>query len=162
MRVGKLAESLSEEEKIIDAVRPLEDVKVNLTTGVLGFRHTKQGEYEAGFQTAARMFALMEEKEYFKKNLAGPGGGGGGGAGFGNGNSRYNNNNRSPFYQQNNFNNQNLGLEIVMSQFGKGREAFLNALNGAEGNKIRRHVTRVTDNTKIKFGGVRPPRARRV
>lgn len=151
MRVGKLAEGLSEEQKIIDAVRPLEDVKINLTTGVLGFRHTKQGEYEAGFQTAARMFALIEERDYFKTR-----GGPGGNQYSSFGSRARQHQQQSPFYQP------ALGLEIVMSNFGKGREAFLNALNGAEGNKIRRHVTRVTDNTKIKFGGVRPPRARRV
>lgn len=141
VRVGKLAEGLSEEQKIIDSVRPLEDVNINLTTGILGFRNTKQGEYEAGFQTAARMFALIEEQGYFKSNTGG---------------NNYGRPSRAPFFQS------GVGLEIIMSNFGKGREAFLNALNGAEGNKIRRHVNRVTDNTKIKFGGVRPPRARRV
>lgn len=144
VRVGKLAEGLSEEQKIIDSVRPLEDVKINLTTGIMGFRNTKQGEYEAGFQTTARMFALIEERGYFKSGNVG-------------GNNTFGRNLRPPMFQS-----AGLGLEIVMSQFGKGREAFLNALNGAEGNKIRRHVNRVTDNTKIKFGGVRPPRARRV
>lgn len=56
----------------------------------------------------------------------------------------------------------NLPIEIIMSNFGKGREAFINALNGSEGNTIRPSISRVTDGTKIKIGGVREPRARRV
>ncbi|VVT47229.1 uncharacterized protein SAPINGB_P001607 [Magnusiomyces paraingens] len=121
VRVGKRYVKLTKEERYMDLVRPLEDVRINLTAGILGFRHTKQGEYEAGFQTAARMFALMSEREFLDHPL-----------------------------------------EIILSNFGKGREAFLNALNGAEGNLVRPLVTRVTDGTKIRIGGVRPPRARRV
>lgn len=135
-RAGKLAAKLSEEQKVIDILRPLEEVKLNLTTGNLGFRNTKQGEYEAGFQTAARMFALIQEKGFFEGELKQP--------------KRMAS--RDPVF----------GLELCLSNFGKGREAFLNALNGAEGNSIRKHVIRVTDTTKIRFGGVRPPRARRV
>ena len=142
VRVGKSAEKLSNEQKMIDLVRPLEDVKVNLTTGVLGFRNTKQGEYEAGFQTAARMFALIEERGYLKQ----------GGRNYLSGSSNRSHNNSG----------SRLGLELILSNFGKGREAFLNALNGVEGNSIRPFINRVTDNTKIKIGGVRPPRARRV
>lgn len=142
VRVGKSAEKLSDEQKMIDLVRPLEDVKVNLTTGVLGFRNTKQGEYEAGFQTAARMFALIEERGYLKQ----------GGRTYLSGSSNRSHNNSG----------SRLGLELILSNFGKGREAFLNALNGVEGNSIRPFINRVTDNTKIKIGGVRPPRARRV
>lgn len=144
VRVGKNAEKLSDEQKMIDLVRPLEDVKINLTAGVLGFRNTKQGEYEAGFQTAARMFALIEERGYLKQ--------GGSRSYLHSGNSNRSHNNSG----------SRLGLELIFSNFGKGREAFLNALNGVEGNNIRPFVNRVTDNTKIKIGGVRPPRARRV
>ncbi|CCH44440.1 37S ribosomal protein S18, mitochondrial [Wickerhamomyces ciferrii] len=53
-------------------------------------------------------------------------------------------------------------LEIVVKEFGKGREAFLDALKGKEGNRIRHKVVRVRDATKLKFGGVRAPRRRRL
>lgn len=120
-RVGKLAEKLSPSDQYLDKVRPCEDVVINLTAGLVGFRNTKQGEYEAGFQTAKRMFELMNERKLL-----------------------------------------DLPIEVIMSNFGKGREAFVNALNGSEGNAIRPNIARVSDGTKIKIGGVREPRARRV
>lgn len=137
VRVGKLAEGLTKEMEIIDTIRPQEDVKISLSAGILGFRHTKQGEYEAGFQTTARMFALINERGYFK-------------------------NAQKSYNRSRSFGQQGVGLEIMLCEFGKGRDAFINVLNGSEGNNIRRHVTRVTDNTRIKIGGSRPPRARRV
>ncbi|CAN6620242.1 small ribosomal subunit protein uS11m [Trichomonascus vanleenenianus] len=120
-RVGKLAEGLSDQELMIDRVRPLQDVKISLSTGHLGYRNTKQGQYEAAFQTSARMFQLMEEKGYLDKDV-----------------------------------------ELVFRQFSEGREAFMNALMGKEGNKIRPLIKRVTDASKIKFGGDRAPGKRRV
>ncbi|ODQ79923.1 hypothetical protein BABINDRAFT_161589 [Babjeviella inositovora NRRL Y-12698] len=53
-------------------------------------------------------------------------------------------------------------LELVLSEFGKGRQAFIAALEGKEGNKIRDNIIRVSDHTKIKFGGNRSPRRRRL
>ena len=46
-------------------------------------------------------------------------------------------------------------IELVLKNFGKGREAFLAALLGKEGNDIRPHIVRVSDNTILKFGGTR-------
>lgn len=53
-------------------------------------------------------------------------------------------------------------IEVIMSDFGKGREAFLSALNGKEGSFVRPHVVRLTDATKLKFGGVRSKKLRRL
>lgn len=53
-------------------------------------------------------------------------------------------------------------IEVVMRDFGKGRDAFVSALNGKEGNAIRRNISRVADATELKFGGVRAPRPRRL
>lgn len=53
-------------------------------------------------------------------------------------------------------------IEVIMSDFGKGREAFLTALNGKEGAFVRPHVVRLTDATKLKFGGVRSKKLRRL
>lgn len=53
-------------------------------------------------------------------------------------------------------------LEVVMKGFGSGREAFTKALLGSEGKNIRRYVVRVTDATKLKFGGTRSRRVRRL
>lgn len=53
-------------------------------------------------------------------------------------------------------------VEIVLKDFGKGREAFSSALQGKEGAFIRPHVVRVTDKTKLKFGGARSKKLRRL
>lgn len=59
-------------------------------------------------------------------------------------------------------NMMNKDIEIVMDDFGKGRSAFMAALNGKEGNNIRKRVTRISDKTALKFGGVRSPKMRRL
>ncbi|CCF56277.1 hypothetical protein KAFR_0A08430 [Kazachstania africana CBS 2517] len=56
----------------------------------------------------------------------------------------------------------NKDIEIVMRDFGKGRAAFIAALNGKEGNNIRKYVKKISDATPLKFGGVRSPRIRRL
>ena len=53
-------------------------------------------------------------------------------------------------------------IEIVMKDFGKGREAFISALNGKEGNVVRNKISRIWDKTPLKFGGVRSPKIRRL
>ncbi|EEP78610.1 conserved hypothetical protein [Uncinocarpus reesii 1704] len=53
-------------------------------------------------------------------------------------------------------------LEVVMRGFGPGREAFTKVLLGPEGKKIRDKVVRVTDATRLKFGGTRSPTVRRL
>jgi small subunit ribosomal protein S11 len=121
IRVGKLAEKLSEQERIIDQVRPRQEPVCSISAGQLGFRGSKKSGYEASFQTSSRMFQYMEEKGLLNRKI-----------------------------------------EIVFRNFGEGREAFLNVLNGKEGTKIRPLVNRVTDGSKIRFGGDRPPGKRRV
>lgn len=53
-------------------------------------------------------------------------------------------------------------LEIVFRDFGPGREAFTKVLLGNEGRNIRGLVSRVTDATRIKFGGTRSRKVRRL
>jgi len=53
-------------------------------------------------------------------------------------------------------------LEVIYRGFGKGREAFTKVLLGQEGTKIRDRVVRVTDATRLKFGGTRSPKPRRL
>lgn len=53
-------------------------------------------------------------------------------------------------------------LELDFRNFGKGRQAFIDALLGKEGINIRQLVTKVSDSTKLKFGGVRSPAPRRI
>ncbi|KAI9716476.1 MAG: hypothetical protein M1812_005371 [Candelaria pacifica] len=53
-------------------------------------------------------------------------------------------------------------LEIILRGFGPGREAVTKALLGTEGRNLRRSVVRVTDATRLKFGGTRSPKPRRL
>ncbi|KAF2735223.1 translational machinery component [Polyplosphaeria fusca] len=53
-------------------------------------------------------------------------------------------------------------LEVVYRGFGQGREAVTKALLGNEGKKVRPLVVKLTDGTRLKFGGVRSPRPRRL
>lgn len=52
-------------------------------------------------------------------------------------------------------------LEIVTRNFGESREAFFKALFGKEGTRIRPLIKRLTDGTRLKFGGDRAPNKQR-
>lgn len=53
-------------------------------------------------------------------------------------------------------------LEVVLRGFGVGRDAVTKALLGTEGRNLRGSVVRVTDATRLKFGGTRSPKPRRL
>jgi small subunit ribosomal protein S11 len=53
-------------------------------------------------------------------------------------------------------------LEVIFRGFGKGRDAFTKVLLGNEGRNIRGLVSRVTDSTRVKFGGTRSRKVRRL
>ncbi len=53
-------------------------------------------------------------------------------------------------------------LEVVLRGFGQGREAVVKVLMGNEGKMLRTKITRVADSTRLKFGGTRSPRIRRL
>lgn len=53
-------------------------------------------------------------------------------------------------------------VEVVLRGFGKGREAFVKVLLGAEGRRVRGCVARVSDGTRVKFGGTRGKKPRRL
>lgn len=53
-------------------------------------------------------------------------------------------------------------VELILKNFGKGREAFLNALQGKEGSLVKDHIVRISDATKLKFGGTRAKKLRRL
>ena len=55
-----------------------------------------------------------------------------------------------------------LRLELVLRGFGAGRDAVTKALMGSEGRNLRPKVVRVTDATRLKFGGTRGKRPRRL
>ncbi|GJN88436.1 hypothetical protein Rhopal_001402-T1 [Rhodotorula paludigena] len=51
-------------------------------------------------------------------------------------------------------------LEVVWKGFGQGRDAVFRTLMGAEGDRVRGLVKRVTDATPLKIGGTRPKKRR--
>ncbi|KAL4913589.1 hypothetical protein BDW62DRAFT_192301 [Aspergillus aurantiobrunneus] len=53
-------------------------------------------------------------------------------------------------------------IEVVFRGFHLGRQAFIKALLGNEGRNIRGLVCAVSDTTRIKFGGARSQRVRRL
>ncbi|KAK4220225.1 hypothetical protein QBC37DRAFT_408164 [Rhypophila decipiens] len=53
-------------------------------------------------------------------------------------------------------------LEVVLRGFGPGREAATKVLMGTEGKLLKPLIVRVTDSTRVKFGGTRSQRKRRL
>lgn len=53
-------------------------------------------------------------------------------------------------------------LEIVLRDNGPGREAVTKILLGSEGRALRSRVVRVMDGTRLKFGGTRSKKPRRL
>ncbi|KAK0657472.1 hypothetical protein B0T16DRAFT_401776 [Cercophora newfieldiana] len=53
-------------------------------------------------------------------------------------------------------------LEVCFRGFGQGREAAVKVLLGSEGKALKDKIIRVTDATRIKFGGTRGRNPRRI
>lgn len=53
-------------------------------------------------------------------------------------------------------------LEVVLRGFGPGREAVTKVLLGNEGKMLRSSIVRVADSTRLKFGGTRSKKPRRL
>ncbi|KAF5018705.1 hypothetical protein F66182_9319 [Fusarium sp. NRRL 66182] len=53
-------------------------------------------------------------------------------------------------------------LEVVLRGFGQGREAALKVLMSPEGRVLREKIVRVADSTRVKFGGTRSEKPRRL
>ena len=53
-------------------------------------------------------------------------------------------------------------MELILRGFGHGREAAAKVLVSSEGALWKKKIIRVSDATKIKFGGTRSPNARRL
>ncbi|KAG0644806.1 hypothetical protein HOY80DRAFT_996606 [Tuber brumale] len=53
-------------------------------------------------------------------------------------------------------------VELLLRDYGPGRDAFLKALMGREGQFLRGSIKRATDSTRLKFGGTRSRALRRL
>ncbi|KAK8085638.1 hypothetical protein PG997_006909 [Apiospora hydei] len=63
---------------------------------------------------------------------------------------------------QGNWHNEIKKMEVVLRGFGHGREAATKVLLGSEGRLLRSSITKVSDATRLKFGGTRSPKPRRL
>jgi small subunit ribosomal protein S11 len=63
---------------------------------------------------------------------------------------------------QGNWHSQIKKMEVVFRGFGMGRDAVTKILLGSEADKLKPKIVRVTDATRIKFGGTRSPNKRRL
>ncbi|MCJ1372141.1 hypothetical protein MMC20_003363 [Loxospora ochrophaea] len=53
-------------------------------------------------------------------------------------------------------------MELILRGFGPGRDAVTKVVLGSEGRNIRDSIVKVTDATRLKFGGTRSPKPRRL
>ena len=53
-------------------------------------------------------------------------------------------------------------LEVIYRGFGPGREAVTKAILGSEGQRIRPCIDKLSDSTRLKFGGTRSKKPRRL
>lgn len=63
---------------------------------------------------------------------------------------------------QMNLHNKIKKMEVVLRGFGPGREAVIKVLLGNEGRMLRNSIVRVADATRLKFGGTRSKKPRRL
>lgn len=63
---------------------------------------------------------------------------------------------------QGNWHKQITKMEVVLRDFGPGREAASKVLLGSEGRLLRGSIIKVSDATRLKFGGTRSRRPRRL
>lgn len=54
------------------------------------------------------------------------------------------------------------GVELVYRGFGQGREAVTKAILGSEGRDVRPLIKKLSDSTRLKFGGTRSKKPRRL
>jgi small subunit ribosomal protein S11 len=117
--------------------------------GLCGFKKAARGGYEAGFRSTITMLEKMQRKEaedqaLLLKERTEP--------------TRVQKTaakkRKAPFKPRE--------IELVIKEFGLGREAVMKALAGQEGDYYRGIITKVIDATPLKFGGVRARAVRRL
>lgn len=130
----------------ITLTNPAKEPIISLSAGNIGFKHTQRGSFDAGYQLAAYVMRSIQEKGLLRKpTRMGPGG------------RKVADDASMPGMPQ-----PIRKLEIVMRGFGQGREAAMKVILGNEGRNIRGLVTRVSDSTRLKFGGTRSKGPRRL
>jgi small subunit ribosomal protein S11 len=130
----------------ITFTEPSRNPILSLSCGNLGLRNAQKASYDASFQLAAYTFRKMAEKQW---KLGGA-------------------NSKSPWLTLSSIKkpaysgSAGAGIEVIFRGYGPGREAFQKALLGTEGRMIKPLISKVTDGTRLKFGGTRSPQVRRL
>jgi small subunit ribosomal protein S11 len=122
----------------VTLTRPNRDSIISISCGNLGFRKAQRGTYEAAFQTVSWVMREMETRGL----LSDP-----------------------PHRMSTSAVDDSkyvTNLEVVLRGYAEGRTAFISALTGVEGRLIRPRVIKVSDGTRLKFGGTRSPNPRRL
>ena len=130
----------------ITLTRPNREPILSFSSGNIGFRKAQRGSYDAGFQLAAYVMKMIQDRGLLRlpsANSISPDDIGTMASGKG----------QEGAIQR---------LEVVIRGFGKGREAVVKALLGNEGRILRNRVVRISDATRLKFGGTRSPNPRRL
>ncbi|KAG8525574.1 uncharacterized protein KY384_009218 [Bacidia gigantensis] len=122
-----------------------------LSTGILRFKKAQRGTYDAAYQLA--VYALGQMR---KLGLLGPVGMVERGGGYGGGTAR------GGEAGEGVGGDVITSLELVLRDFGPGREAATKVLLGSEGAVVRARCVRVMDATRLKFGGTRGDNKRRI
>jgi small subunit ribosomal protein S11 len=125
--------------------RPNREPILSFSSGNIGFRKAQRGSYDAAFQLAAYVMKMIQDRGLLRStslaSASGEDGEGMKGKGV-----------EPPIGT----------LEFVIRGFGKGREAVVKALLGNEGRLLRNKVVKISDATRLKFGGTRSPNPRRL
>jgi small subunit ribosomal protein S11 len=125
--------------------RPNREPILSFSSGNIGFRKAQRGSYDAAFQLAAYVMKMIQDRGLLRSTSMISSGADGETTTKGKGVE-------PPIGT----------LEFVIRGFGKGREAVVKALLGNEGRLLRNKVVKISDATRLKFGGTRSPNPRRL
>ncbi|KAK5054643.1 hypothetical protein LTR84_001534 [Exophiala bonariae] len=130
----------------ITFTEPSRDPILSMSAGDIGLRKAQRSTYDAAYQLAAYFFRKMAEKQWRtggKKMTTNP-------------------TKTISHIQRPGAMTGGVGIEVILRGYGPGREAFQKALLGTEGRQIKPLISRVTDATRLKFGGTRSHKVRRL
>jgi len=124
----------------ITFTEPSRDIILSYSSGNIGLRKGQRGSFDAAYQLASYTFRKIAEKNW---KIGGKKA------------------NQTPV-TLNDTKVRERGIEVILRGYGPGREAFQKVTLGAEGRLIKGLIKKVTDGTRLKFGGTRSPQVRRL
>lgn len=119
---------------------PDRDPILSFSCGNLGLKKHSRGTFDAAYQLAAYTFRKIAEKTW---RIGGK-------------------KSQSKVISINDPDFKMRQIEVILRGYGDGREAFQKAILGAEGRLVKHLIKKVTDGTRLKFGGTRSRAVRRL